>query len=115
MKCQAIQYLALDLHKATTTATARDEAGKVRMRMTVRTTAWDLLSVARAAGVHVAIEEGTQAQWVHDVPRPHAERVVVWRPSLTWPDQYASPSEDRDGNVASWVPLSNEHVLQQFC
>ena len=81
MKDQAIQYLALDIHKATTTATARDEAGNVRMRMTVPTTARDLLSVVRAAGrrVHVAFEEGTQAQWVHDVLQPHAERVVVWR------------------------------------
>ena len=81
MKNLAIQYLALDVHKSTTTATARDESGNVRMRMTVPTTARDLLSVVRAAGkrVHVAIEEGTQAQWVHDVLQPHAERVVVWR------------------------------------
>jgi hypothetical protein len=27
--------------------------------------------------VHVAFEEGTQAQWLHDVLEPHAERVVV--------------------------------------
>ena len=81
MKNQAIQYLALDIHKATTRATARDEAGNVRMRMTVPTTARDLLGVVRAAGrrVHVAIEEGTQAQWVHDVLQPHVERIVVWR------------------------------------
>ncbi len=39
MKDQAIQCLALEVHKATTTATARDEAGNVRMRMTVPTTA----------------------------------------------------------------------------
>lgn len=69
MKDQAIQYLALDVHKATTTATDRDDAGTIRLRMTVPTTAQNLLSVVRAAGrrVHVAFEEGTQAQWVHDV------------------------------------------------
>lgn len=81
MKHQAIQYLALDIHKATTSGTARDEAGNIRMRMTVPTTAVDLLSVVRAAGkhVHVAFEEGTQAQWVHDLLQPHVERIVVWR------------------------------------
>jgi len=27
--------------------------------------------------VHVAFEEGTQAQWLHDVLEPQAERVIV--------------------------------------
>jgi hypothetical protein len=27
--------------------------------------------------VHIAFEEGTQAQWLHDLLQPHAERVVV--------------------------------------
>ena len=81
MKDQATQYLALDIHKATTSATARDEAGNIRMRMTFPTTARDLLTAVRAAGkhVHVAFEEGTQAQWVHDILEPHVGRIVVWR------------------------------------
>jgi transposase len=81
MKNQAIQYLAFDIHQSTTTATVRDSDGNARMRATIRTTAKDLLGVARSAGprVHVAIEEGTQAQWVHDVLHPHVERIVVWR------------------------------------
>jgi len=81
MKNQAIQYLALDIHQATTTATVRNANGKIRMRTTARTTARDLLSIVHSAGerVHVALEEGTQAQWVHDLLHPHAERIVVWR------------------------------------
>ena len=81
MKQQAIQYLAFDIHKATTTGTVRDGSGQVRMRMTLRTTASELLSAVRAAGerVHVAFEEGTQAQWVHDLLEHHVERIVVWR------------------------------------
>jgi hypothetical protein len=81
MKNQAIQYLALDVHQATTSATLRDASGPIRLRATVRTTARDLVSLARSAGgpVHVALEEGTQAQWVHDLLQPHADRVVVWR------------------------------------
>jgi transposase len=79
MKNQAIQYLALDVHQATTVATVRDESGSIRMRATVATEAGAIVALVRGCGarVHVALEEGTQAQWLHDVLQPHAERVVV--------------------------------------
>ena len=38
-----------------------------------------ILGLVRSLGsrVHIAFEEGTQAQWLHDLLHPHAERVVV--------------------------------------
>jgi transposase len=79
MKNQAIQYLALDVHQATTVATVRSEQGSIRMRATVATEASAIVGLVRGLGarVHVAFEEGTQAQWLHDLLQPHAERVVV--------------------------------------
>src|SRR5213593_3356693 len=79
MKQQAIQYLALDVHQATVVASLRDEHGRVVMRATVATEAKAILTLVRSAGarVHVAFEEGTQAQWLHDVIAPHAERVII--------------------------------------
>jgi hypothetical protein len=79
MKNQAIQYLALDVHQATVVATVRDQQGAIRMRATVPTEATAILGLVRSLGprVHVAFEEGTQAQWLHDLLQPHAERVVV--------------------------------------
>jgi transposase len=79
MKNQAIQYLALDVHQATVVASMRNEHGHVVMRATVPTEASAILGLVRGAGtrVHVAFEEGTQAQWLHDILQPHAERVVV--------------------------------------
>lgn len=79
MKEQAIQYLALDVHQATTVATLRDAAGGVVMRSTVRTEAQAIVGLIRGAGkrVHVVFEEGAQAQWLYDLLVPHAERVVV--------------------------------------
>lgn len=79
MKNQAIQYLALDVHQATVVATLRDESGKVVMRATVCTEAKAILTLVRSVGprVHVAFEEGTQAQWLHDLLIDHAERVIV--------------------------------------
>src|SRR5689334_2395259 len=79
MKEQAIQYLAMDVHQATTVVCVRDERGVIRMSATVATEAGAILSIVRAAGprVHVAFEEGTQAQWLHDLLEPHVERVFV--------------------------------------
>lgn len=79
MKNQAIQYLALDVHQATVVASLRDESGKVVMRATVATEAKDILKFVKGLGprVQVAFEEGTQAQWLHDLLIDHAERVVV--------------------------------------
>lgn len=79
MKNQAVQYLALDVHQATVVASVRDEQGAVVMRATVRTEAGAILGLVRGLGprVHVAFEEGTQAQWLHDLLTGHVERVVV--------------------------------------
>jgi len=79
MKNQAIQYLALDVHQATTVATVREESGAIRMRATVATEAGAIVGLVRGLGarVHVALEEGTQAQWLHDLLQAHVERVVV--------------------------------------
>jgi transposase len=79
MKDQAIQYLAFDVHQATCELSVRDASGSVVMRGAVPTEATAVLRVVKGAGprVHVAFEEGTQAQWLHDLIVPHAERVVV--------------------------------------
>jgi transposase len=79
MKNQAIKYLALDVHQATIVASARDESGAIMLRATVRTEAKAIVNLVRALGprVHVVFEEGTQAQWLHDLLQPVAERVVV--------------------------------------
>jgi transposase len=79
MKDQAIQYVGLDVHQATVVACVRDEKGAVVMEATAATEARAILGLVRAAGprVQVVFEEGTQAQWLHDLLQPHAERVVV--------------------------------------
>lgn len=79
MKESAIQYLAFDVHQATTVSSLRDASGKVVMRSTVPTEATAILRLIRSAGprVHLAFEEGTQAQWLHDLTVPHVEKVVV--------------------------------------
>ena len=79
MKNQAIHYVGLDVHQGTVVASVRNEQGTVVMSATVPTEASAILGIVRAWGprVHVAFEEGTQAQWLHDLLQPHVERVIV--------------------------------------
>jgi transposase len=80
MKNEPIHYLGLDVHLSTTVGCVRDAEGSVLMRATVPTSEKAIVQLVGGAGrrVHVALEEGTQAQWLHDVLIEHAERVVVF-------------------------------------
>jgi hypothetical protein len=61
------KYVALDVHQATTVASVREEGGRVIARAIVPTETAALLEVFRGmrGAIHVAFEEGTQAQWLH--------------------------------------------------
>lgn len=76
---RTIKYVALDVHQATTSATVRGEGGRVMARTTLPTTAPDLVAFFRGmrGTIHVAFEEGTQAQWLHDLLAPLVDRVIV--------------------------------------
>lgn len=79
MKNQAIQYLAFDVHQATVVASLRDESGKGALAGDHGHRGEVILAFVKNAGrrVHVAFEEGAQAQGLHDLLIDHAERVVV--------------------------------------
>jgi transposase len=73
------KYVGLDVHQATTVSTIRDDTGRVLARTIVPTEADALLEFFRGmrGAIHVALEEGTQAQWLHDLLVPAVHRVVV--------------------------------------
>jgi hypothetical protein len=68
------KYVGFDVHQATTVTSVRE-------------------------AIHVAFEEGIQAQWLHHLVAPLVERVVVW-------DQRGS-LRGRRGEIG--------HVLQPDC
>ncbi len=49
MKHQAIQYLALDVHRSTVVASLLDEQGNVTLRASVATSAKAILALVRGA------------------------------------------------------------------
>jgi hypothetical protein len=73
------KHVALDVHQATTVASVREESGRVIARAVLPTEAGPLVEFFRGMRetIHVAFEEGTQAQWLHDLLAPLVHRVVV--------------------------------------
>lgn len=73
------KYVALDVHQATTVASVRETSGRVIARTIMPTEERALVEFVRGmrGTIHVALEEGTQAQWLHDLLMPPVDRVVV--------------------------------------
>jgi hypothetical protein len=73
------KYVALDVHQATTVVAVRVAGGRVLARTILPTEEPAIVEFFRGMRgvVHVALEEGTQAQWLYDVLTPVVERVVV--------------------------------------
>lgn len=73
------KHVGLDVHQATTVTSVREDSGRVLHRGVVPTEAAALREYFRGmrGAVHVALEEGTQAQWLHDLLRPIVASVTV--------------------------------------
>jgi transposase len=73
------KYVALDVHQATTVASVREESGRVIARTILPTEEPAILEWfgGLRGAIHVAFEEGTQAQWLHELLVPLVDRVVV--------------------------------------
>lgn len=73
------KYVGLDVHQATTSIAVRDEQDRILVRDVLPTEAAALVGFFRAmrGTIVVAFEEGTQAQWLHDLLAPVVTRVVV--------------------------------------
>ena len=76
------KYIGLDVHQATTVATVLDSNGKLVMEAILETKAETLIQFIRGISgeLHVTLEEGTCAAWLHDLLLPHAHRVIVCDP-----------------------------------
>jgi transposase len=76
---QRTKYVGLDVHQATTVAVVQDDSGRVIARSVMPTEAAAIVEFFRGmrGAIHVAFEEGTQAQWLHDLLVPVVARVIV--------------------------------------
>ena len=94
------KYAALDVHQTTTTASVREEGGRVIARAIVPTEELAIVEFFRGmrGTVRVAFEEGTQAQWLvksRSVCKSGAE-LLGTSSKLPWP-----PPASRGGTCRS--------------
>ena len=73
------KYVALDIHQAMTVASVREEGGRIIARSILPTEESALVEFFQGmrGAVHVTFEEGTQAQWLHDLLVRLVDRVLV--------------------------------------
>jgi hypothetical protein len=109
--------VGVDVHQGTTVITIRNEAGHVVARTVVATEAEALRAVFRGmrGEIHVVLEEGTQAEWRHNLLVPLVHQVVVCNPySNTERLRSMQRSPPRSGRRApfrpnpSWPSFSNQ-------
>ena len=76
------KYIGLDVHQATISVAVLDSAGKLVMEAILETKAETILQFIQGlrGSLHVTLEEGTCAAWLHDVLKPHVARVLVCDP-----------------------------------
>src|SRR6266513_1078909 len=75
-------YVGMDVHRASIVIVVLNGAGKVVMESVVETGAERVRGYLKQlrGKVYVTFEEGTQANWLHDVVRPLVTEVVVCDP-----------------------------------
>jgi transposase len=76
------KYIGLDVHQATTSVAILDSVGKLVMEAILETKAETILQfIHRLRGsLHVTLEEGTCAAWLHGLLKPHVASVLVCDP-----------------------------------
>ena len=77
-----VKYIGLDVHQATISAAVLDSAGKLVMECILETKAGTILQFIHGlrGSLHVTLEEGTCAAWLHDLLKPHVTEVLVCDP-----------------------------------
>ena len=75
-------YVGMDVHRASIVIVVLNGGGKIVMQMVVETGAERVRGVLKQlrGKVYVTFEEGTQANWLHDIVRPLVTAVVVCDP-----------------------------------
>jgi transposase len=97
------KHVALDVHPATTVASVREDSGRVIARSILPTEEPAIVEFFRGmrGTIHVAMEEGTQAQWLHDLLVPLVDRVVVC-------DRRGQPRQGNKGDQVDADELSEQ-------
>jgi hypothetical protein len=67
-----VKYIGLDVHQATISVVVLDSTGHLVMESIIETKAATILQLIHGlrGSLHVTLEEGTCAAWLHDLLKP---------------------------------------------
>jgi hypothetical protein len=104
------KYIGLDVHQATISAAILDSAGKLVMEAILETKAETILQFLRGlrGSLHVTLEEGTWAAWLHDLLKPHVTRVLVSDPRKNDLGRDGSRNDRRDARELAELLYRNK-------
>src|SRR6201981_4118915 len=76
------KYIGMDVHQATISVAVVDVHGKLIMNGLLETKAATILEFIQGlrGTLSLTFEEGTSAAWLHDLLKPHVNRLVVCDP-----------------------------------
>ena len=76
------KYIGRDVHQAINSIAVRDSSGKLVMDSVIETKATTILEFIQGVRgtLWVTFEEGASAAWLHDLLKPHIEKLVVFDP-----------------------------------
>ena len=76
------KYIGMDVHQATISVAVMDAHGKLIMECLLETKAATIVEFIQGlqGTLSLTFEEGTSAAWLHDLLKPHVDRVVVCDP-----------------------------------
>jgi transposase len=78
----SVKYIGMDVHKEAISIAVLNFSGKLVMECTIETKAITILEFLKGlrGSLHVTLEEGTWAEWLYDLLKPHVSEVVVCNP-----------------------------------
>ena len=76
------KYIGMDVHKESISIAVRNDAGKIVMECVIETKARVILQFIDGlrGDLQVTFEEGTWADWLYDLLKPHVTELVVCDP-----------------------------------
>ena len=76
------KYIGMDIHQATISVAVMDGGGKLIMECLLETKAATIVEFIQGlqGTLSLTFEEGTAAAWLHDLLKPHVNRLVVCDP-----------------------------------
>ena len=99
------KYIGLDIHQATISAAVLDSAGKLVMECILETKTATILQFIHGlrGSLHVTLEEGTNAAWLHDLLKPHVTQVLVCDPRKNAAMKTGNKNDRSDARKLAWL------------